>query len=300
MRVGRAGLSPLMVGRDRPLSRLMSGLDDLAPSVALVGGEAGVGKSRLVREFLDELSDDVLVLAGQADPGALGRPFELLLDAVSEHVPGDDDRLAVVRRRGDQAGEQSPVAERLQAALDLVIEIVDRHRAVVVFEDLHWADSESVALFGQLARPEVGPALLVGTYRPSEISRRHPLADAIPRLERLNTVLHLGLDRLEVGDVQDFLAAVYGGLPPTGWPRPSTPARVGTLTSSRSSSSPPGARTSRHCARCRCPGTWPRWCGVRSTICRRCSAGSSRPPRCWVAGLRSTCWPMSPAPPSRS
>ena len=83
MLLGRTGLSPVMVGRTSPLSRL-TGLMAIAgrePAVALVVGEAGVGKTRLLRELVRSLPPDVTVLAGQAEPGSLGRPFELALDA---------------------------------------------------------------------------------------------------------------------------------------------------------------------------------------------------------------------------
>jgi len=66
----------------------------------------------------------------------------------------------------------------------------------VVFEDLHWADSESVALFERIAELP-GPGLLIGTYRPDEITRRHPLADLLTRLERRYTVTNVRLERLK-------------------------------------------------------------------------------------------------------
>lgn len=96
--MGRSGLSPTMVGRATQLAQLVGLLDVGGPAVALVAGEAGVGKTRLVRELLDAVPGDVVVLTGQADPGALGRPFELLLDAVSGHVSSDDASLAELRR----------------------------------------------------------------------------------------------------------------------------------------------------------------------------------------------------------
>lgn len=211
MLVGRSGLSPVMVGRAAPLDQLRARFDHHDPGVAVIGGEAGVGKSRLVRELIDDLSDDVLELSGQADPGSLGRPFELVLDVISDQVASDDPRLTELRGSGDA---QRSLADRLALALDLVVSVVDGRQAVIVFEDLHWADSESVALFEQLAVPASGPTLLVGTYRPSDIDRRHPLAEALPRLERRGSVDHLRIERLGVPDVQDFLAAVYGGVPP--------------------------------------------------------------------------------------
>src|SRR4051794_10036625 len=78
-----------MIGRSdeiRLLRRLVGATYDGAstPAVAFVAGEPGVGKSRLVFELLQSLPRDWRVLTGQADPGTLGRPFELLLDAIGE------------------------------------------------------------------------------------------------------------------------------------------------------------------------------------------------------------------------
>ena len=82
-----------------------------------------------------------------------------------------------------------------------------------MFDDLHWADSESVALFERLAEPGSGPRLLVGTYRPDALHRRHPTAEMLPRLERRHAVTHLHLERLSTLEVGSFLAAVYGREP---------------------------------------------------------------------------------------
>ena len=84
---------------------------------------------------------------------------------------------------------------------------------MVIFDDLHWADSQSVALFDRLSELGSGPTLLVGTYRPEALSRRNPLADLLPRLERRRAVTHLHLDRLTTSEVAAFLAAVYGRAP---------------------------------------------------------------------------------------
>ena len=87
--VSRAGLSPVMVGRDAELGQLLrlSGGSAAAgnggaagAAVALVGGEPGIGKTRLVSELIGALAPVSRVLTGQADPGALGSPFHLLLD----------------------------------------------------------------------------------------------------------------------------------------------------------------------------------------------------------------------------
>src|SRR5919197_4033503 len=89
MLVSRTGLSPVMVGRGAELARVLRLLDRVAqPQVALVGGEAGVGKTRLVQELLTVLPDGVTVLAGQAEQGGPGRPYQLLLEAVGPFVAG--------------------------------------------------------------------------------------------------------------------------------------------------------------------------------------------------------------------
>src|SRR5688500_2880083 len=84
MLVGRTGLSPVMVGRSAELDRLTRLLAaTAAPEIALIGGEAGIGKTRLVQELVARVPAGTLVISGQADPGSLGRPLELLLDAIS-------------------------------------------------------------------------------------------------------------------------------------------------------------------------------------------------------------------------
>src|SRR3954468_397380 len=208
MLVGRPGLSPVMVGRGAELDRLarLPDIDD-APAVALLGGEAGVGKTRLVRELCDRLPPETRLIAGQADPGALGRPFELLLDAVKAEPGVTPEHLATVT---DSARATD---ERVDAALAIIVELARERPTAVIFDDLHWADAQSVALFERLAEPGSGPRLVVGTYRPEALTRRHPVAELLPRLERRRAVAHVHLDRLTTGEVSAFLAAVYGRAP---------------------------------------------------------------------------------------
>ena len=206
MLVSRTGLSPVMVGRGAELDRLASLLaTSRAPTVALVAGEAGIGKTRLVQELVDSLPKGTLVLPGQADPGTVGRPMDLFLDAV-RRVEGDEQS----RLHDAVADDSRSKDERVRAGVDLVRALAAGRSAVVVFEDLHWADAESLAVFERLAEPDGEPLLLVGTYRPDGLSRRHPAAEMLPRLERRHSVTHLHLGRLSPADVSTFLRAVHG------------------------------------------------------------------------------------------
>ncbi|MGH9247025.1 MAG: ATP-binding protein [Acidimicrobiales bacterium] len=209
MLVGRTGLSPVMVGRSTELDRLTQLLGARrTPSVALIAAEAGVGKTRLVQELVAHVPDGTVVLAGQADPGTLGRPLELFLDALDGvRLEAHAGLLDVVGGRG------RPVEERVRAGVELVEHLTASAVGLIVFEDLHWADSESLSLFEQLTAPDAGRLVLVGTYRPDALSRRHPAADLLTRLERRHTVTHVNLGRLGAGDVSAFLTAVYGAVP---------------------------------------------------------------------------------------
>ncbi|HEY2814426.1 MAG TPA: LuxR C-terminal-related transcriptional regulator [Acidimicrobiales bacterium] len=206
MLVGRPGLSPVMVGRAAELDRLAQLPSDAdAPAVALIGGEAGIGKTRLVRELLARLPN-ARVLAGQADPGSLGKSFDLVLDAVGHDV-NHLEQLALV------TDDQLPIDERITAAEEIFADLAGEQPTIVVFDDLHWADAPSAAVFERLAEPGSGPALLLATYRPDGMTRRQPAAQMVPRLERRRAVTHLRLERLGISEVMDFLTAVYGRAP---------------------------------------------------------------------------------------
>jgi DNA-binding CsgD family transcriptional regulator len=202
-----------MVGRAEELDHLLASLAQPEPGVVLIGGDAGIGKSRLVGELRERLDASVVVVAGQAEPGGLGHPFGLFLDALGPRLAGDE-RVALLRSADDRALDPSDgsLADRTRRALELLAEVVDGERAVLVFEDLHWADSESIALFEQVATSSP-TCSVVGTYRPSELTRRHPLTEALPRLERRPNTTHVRIGRFGQADVSSFLIAVYGNRP---------------------------------------------------------------------------------------
>ncbi|HEY8473123.1 MAG TPA: LuxR C-terminal-related transcriptional regulator [Natronosporangium sp.] len=204
MLVSRAGLSPVMVGRDSELAQLRRlAATATGPTIALIGGEPGIGKTRLATELIRAQPEATTKLLGQTDASGFGQPYQLLLD-----LAGDRPELAEpVRDRSLDS------MERNRAAIELLRALVGAGPALLVVDDIHWADPESLAIFEQLDEVTSEPLLLVGTYRPEELSRRHPLAEVLGRLDRRRGVTHLRLERLAPADTARFLAAVYGRPP---------------------------------------------------------------------------------------
>jgi hypothetical protein len=160
----------------------------------------------------------------QGSQGAPSRPFQLLLEAVESKVAAWDavpGRLAdreeplrlllasVAPKLAGHAEREYGQEELLRAAVALVRELTGPEGALCVFEDLHWADAESIALFGRLAVTPGLPLVLVGTFRPEGVTRRHPLVELLVELERQRLVTTIALERLGRAGVAELLAAVY-------------------------------------------------------------------------------------------
>ncbi|WP_237751096.1 AAA family ATPase [Streptomyces collinus] len=160
--------------------------------VALVRGEAGIGKTTVV-EHLVELADPyVRVLVGACDPLATPRPLGPLMD-----LAPDLGEAVGTALRGAVAGAGHPgeVFECLLADLS-------GRPSLLVIEDVHWADEATTDLLSYLARrlPTV-PALVVATYRDDEIGRTHPLTMLLGTLAGYRWVSRHTLNPLSRGAV---------------------------------------------------------------------------------------------------
>ncbi len=201
---GRIGMSPAMIGRAGVLQRLRSLIEEAdahysdLPTVALVAGEAGIGKTRLVRAVLDEIAADptseVVVLAGAAEPGSLSRSYDL----VAQLAP---------------PGSLQPAVDALTLIAETSRPVVgdstsEGRTVVVVVEDLHWVDAESASFIDELARRPLPNVVIVGTYRPGDLRRGSPGGDLVSRLERRNEVEQIRLDRLARHEVGAMMAAI--------------------------------------------------------------------------------------------
>ncbi|MBU3060745.1 AAA family ATPase [Nocardia sp. NEAU-G5] len=217
-------MSDVLVGRAGELTTLLEAVTDERTSTVLIGGDAGIGKSRLVGEFTSRLGGTVLVLAGRCPEfGSDSVPFAPFLGVVRDLVRGIGiDELvallppgpalahwhpALAARAGTPAAESDRV--RLFGEILTVLELTALVRpVVVVLEDLHWADRASLDLLSFLITnlAEAG-VLLVGTHRPAESGRLRELLAELGRNPAVRQLLPQPLTRYEVGRQ---LAALLG------------------------------------------------------------------------------------------
>lgn len=203
--------------------------------VALVGGEAGSGKSRLIREFAHEAAGDgALVLYGACD-SVVRRPYRPFVEALDQLVRSTDS--ATLREDlGAGGGELSrllpdlehrvgelpaPLAadpdterHRLHVAVADVLAAAGRRTpVVVVIEDGHWADTPTLLLLRHLARGgSEARALLLATFRDTEADVPEALAAALADLRRPEGVMRLRLSGLSTAEISDFVEGAGGDL----------------------------------------------------------------------------------------
>jgi DNA-binding CsgD family transcriptional regulator/tetratricopeptide (TPR) repeat protein len=221
--------SEVLVGREADLAALRDALKrtrSAEPSTVLVGGEAGVGKTRLVEEFRRVAgSDGARVLTGQAlELGEEGLPFAPFAAALRELVHADGPAVLEGRERDfarllPELGTPPDADEARRGHLfDLVAALFARlseaQPLVLVLEDLHWADRSTRDLIGFLVRSARLPhVLLLITYRTDELQRGHPLRAFLAELDRVRGVARLDLERLDREATAAMLAQLLGTEP---------------------------------------------------------------------------------------
>lgn len=227
-----AALSLPFVGRARERSSLDKALETAIQGrgiVVAVSGEAGVGKSRLVDEFLRGMSAfDLSVLRARCylQEGAL--PYQPIIDALRAHLPAidpahlarlDDLWLAeIVRLLPELHGHLPniplspalfPEQERnrlFEGMAQFITHLSQRSPLILFLDDLHFADEptlEMVHYLGrQLARTNV---MLVIALRQEELTGRSYLRDLLRSLERADCLITISLDRLSLDDVYELV-----------------------------------------------------------------------------------------------
>jgi DNA-binding NarL/FixJ family response regulator len=219
-----------MVGRESELSRLLALLDDAQAGrsvVALVSGDAGVGKSRLVAEVSRLAAGrGFTVLSGQCAELGDSVPYLPLADALRGAAQDSavrdalSSRPALSRLLPEGGDGQRPDEDRsglakqqmFGAVLGLLAELAAAAPVLVVLEDLHWADATTRDLITFLSRMlHRERVALVGSYRTDDLHRRHPLRPVVAELLRLPSVISVELAPLEASAMAEHLTAAALG-----------------------------------------------------------------------------------------
>ena len=196
--------------------------------VALLGGEPGIGKTRLAAELSRRVHDEgATVLFGRCDTDAVRsyQPFaEMVRHQLTSMPPERRQQLVdaapslleLVPEAAEEAtapvGRDADRARLFEAVVLALRTLTERSPLLVVLDDLHWADEPTLVMLRYLLRAsETWPLMLVGTYRDTELGRTHPLSAALAELRRDESVERLRLAGLEEAEVVDLLSAASGG-----------------------------------------------------------------------------------------
>ncbi|MGW0599747.1 helix-turn-helix transcriptional regulator [Streptomyces sp. NPDC002776] len=242
--VENQSVSPVFVGRadevqilNDALARAEAGGTSPAfgtggePQALLLGGEAGVGKTRLVEEFANRAAraGAVVALGGCVEIGADGlpfAPFSTALRALRHELPGElaaaaagqEEELARLLPELGETGSQRHDENGMARLFELTARLLERVSAdrtvVLVLEDLHWADASTRHLLAYLLRTlRTGRLVVLATYRSDDIHRRHPLRPLLAELDRLRTVRRIELARFSRAEVGRQIAGILATEP---------------------------------------------------------------------------------------
>ncbi|GAA4518091.1 MULTISPECIES: helix-turn-helix transcriptional regulator [Nonomuraea] len=206
-----------LVGRATELSRLVRVLEAAAAGtagVALVGGDAGIGKTRLTTELVAEARErGFRVLVGQCAELGDTLPYLPLADALRGAEPAVAAAAAAHPLLGQllPGTETAPQAGLTQQRLfgSLLGLLNEVQPVLFVIEDLHWADRSTRDLLVFLSRMvQTERVCVAGTYRTDDIHRRHPLRSVLAELKRLPTVTSVELGPLGAGEMSDYVSTL--------------------------------------------------------------------------------------------
>ncbi len=222
------------VGRGAPLERLTAKLTDAAAGrggIAMLRGEPGIGKTRLLEEFSDLARQrGATVLLGSCYHGEWHPPYgpfgEAILryarEAPTEFREAIGKRASLIARIApalhDSIGDiPEPMTvdkeeERFRlfdAVAQFMLALARRAPLVLVLDDLHWADRGTVSMLSHLAHfVPANSVLLIGAYRDAEVDRKHPLYVALTSLARIKnfeTFTLKGLDDRELAALLEMV-----------------------------------------------------------------------------------------------
>ena len=229
-------VSPDLVGRKAERAALVDALERAArgrAGIVLLGGDAGMGKTRLVQDLVAEAGRRacIVLVGGCVDLAEGAMPLAPLVGALRDlprAVPAErlDDVIGAAAPTlawlvpglvlGDEGAPLASPARLFELLLGLLRRLSNEATTLVVFEDLHWADQSTRDLLVFLARNLTDERLLmVATFRTDELHRRHPLRPVAAELERAPDVERIDLRPLTREETAAQLAGIGDRPPPT-------------------------------------------------------------------------------------
>jgi DNA-binding CsgD family transcriptional regulator/tetratricopeptide (TPR) repeat protein len=242
---GRLSSSHL-VGRVDELEELALASREVAeghPAVVLLGGDSGVGKTRLVGELEHRLPEFVVLRGEGVEQGGGDLPYAPLVaalrplvrarhPALGELSPASRMQLAALvpgldagggvgvgngaQPLGGEGGSEAPQQMRLfEALLELLDLLTEATPVALMLEDMHWADRSTRTFTAFLARSlRQERLMLLLTYRTDELHRRHPLRPLLAELERLERSRRIELAPFDRDELAEALTDILGEVPP--------------------------------------------------------------------------------------
>ena len=193
------------IGREDELAYLQERRREAGAShggLILLGGEAGVGKTRLLSEFTATLAKTRWRVAQSPCLEFAQRPYGPV--------------LGILARLDPNATELAPAAskhEQLEAIVAALTLAAARNALVVIVEDLHWADVATMELLAHLsARLDTMRMLVVASFRPEQFQVEHPAFAGIAKLARAPHAGRIDLAPLDDGEQQRFIGEALSGL----------------------------------------------------------------------------------------
>jgi DNA-binding NarL/FixJ family response regulator len=215
-----------LVAREREHEQLYAALERARNDeigIVLISGEPGIGKTRLVRSFQDELASKTTAIDARCLPGSAS-PLTAVLSALQtsalHNPPGWqeaveqtdlDDLLNGQIGSAEHSGvEESPDVRRIVDRITVLIQLLAEHQTVVVsFDDAQWASEPELDLVRLLLRsPRRLPILILLSYRDTEVDPRSALQQLIRDAYRETTVERLSLARLGEHGARQLIGAV--------------------------------------------------------------------------------------------
>ena len=238
---------PVLVGREREIEVLQQYLDATTENKGItvfISGEAGTGKTRLVNEFLtsSKQKTDVAELTGWCLSNS-GIPYFPFLEAFNPYFSSSNkNKSAILQQEGLQSEEElglrawlmgpgksekpreieslSPQAWKdstFASVTKALFSISAKKPTILFIDDLHWADSGSLALLHYIARSIASQRILIlATYRSEDLNpdsdgRPHPLVDALRLMSRENLYKEIKLPSLRRQDISLLAENMVGG-----------------------------------------------------------------------------------------